>query len=390
MRFKWLLVAASSTLTAAIAMNCGVGDGSQFDDEGDSSGNGGAAGSSSSFNPTESGSGGGSSCSDPDCLGDTPQGQCDGALQIASSDAIDGARAMGLCQVSDGTTWGIVNAAWVRADGQPLTGGDQGPLGSGTTLDIGKGILNRFGNSIMPREGTQMLAISSGSARNPGEPSYQQPGDPPASFDPFTSGNWKDSATHGAPAGYPRDSPSCPGVTSGDPYDSAGLRVTIKTPRDARSFKFEFNFYTYEYPDYTCSTFNDFFVAMMTPQPPGLMDGNISFDEQGNNISVNAGFLQVCNPCVAGGKTFDCPLGYGEMAGTGFETNTNTDTCGISGSAATSWLATTAPIESPGQEITLHFAVWDSGDGVLDSTVLIDTFTFEIEEGEVGTIPLPQ
>jgi hypothetical protein len=305
---------------------------------------------------------------------------------------MDGARAMGLCAVSDGTSWGVVSAEWVRSDGQPLTGGDGGFLGSGTTLDIGKGILNNFGSNVTPREGTQMLAISSGSARNPNESGYQQPGAPPPLDILSPAGNWKDSTAHGAPAGYPKEAPSCTNQANptGEPYDSAGLRVTIKTPKDANSFKFEFNFFTYEYPDYICSQFNDFFVALMSPRPSGVMDDNISFDEQGNNISVNAGFLQVCNPCSTNGKTFDCPLGYGELMGTGFETNTGTDQCGIQGSAATSWLVTTAPIENPGEEITLHFAVWDSADGWLDSTVLIDNFTFEVEEGEVGTIPLPQ
>jgi hypothetical protein len=169
-----------------------------------------------------------------------------------------------------------------------------------------------------------------------------------------------------------------------------GLRLKIFTPIDAKSFTFDFNFYTYEYPDYICSEYNDFFVAMHSPQLAGLQDGNISFDGQGNTISVNAGFLQACNPCNAGGKNFTCPLGYGEILGTGFETNTSYFNCmGMQGSAATSWLVTTAPVASPGAEITLHFAIWDSGDGVLDSTVLIDNFRFELKEGEVGTAPVP-
>lgn len=395
MRLNWIITVGSMTAAAMFAMNCGVDGSSQFDDE-DGSGPGSGAGSSvgGSFNPTNSGGGETTYCEDPDCLGSTPQGGCDGPLQLASGDAMDGAKAIGLCAVSDGTSWGVVSAEWVRSDGQPLTGGDGGALSNGTSLPDGKGILNSFGSGVSPREGTQMLAISSGSARNPGEPNYMQPGVPPAQWqsDPFgPKGNWKDSVIHGAPPGYPKEAPSCPpGTQTGDPYDSAGLRVVIKTPKDARSFKFELSFYTYEYPDYVCDAYNDFFVAMMTPQPAGSPDGNISFDSMGNNISVNAGFLQVCNPCTTPSKTFDCPLGAGELSGTGFDTNFNTDTCGISGSAATSWLETTAPVESPGDEITLHFAVWDSGDGWLDSTVLIDNFTFEREDGEVGTIPLPQ
>ena len=42
----------------------------------------------------------------------------------------------------------------------------------------------------------------------------------------------------------------------------------------------------------------------MEPYPQGQMDGNISFDELGNPISVNNAFLDVCGcpdgpPCLA-------------------------------------------------------------------------------------------
>ena len=40
---------------------------------------------------------------------------------------------------------------------------------------------------------------------------------------------------------------------------------------------------------------------------------------------------------------------------------------------ATGWLTTQAPI-APGETFTLEFMIWDAGDGVLDSSVLIDNF----------------
>jgi hypothetical protein len=159
--------------------------------------------------------------------------------------------------------------------------------------------------------------------------------------------------------------------------------VTIKTPTNAKSFNFNLNFYTYEFPIYICSQYNDFFVAMLSPLPSGQVDGNISFDSQGNTISVNAGFLEVCYPQMAGNKNFPCLLGPSELAGTGFDSQPN-------GSAATSWLQTTSPVASPGEEISLMFAIWDSGDGVLDSTVLLDNFAFEVEEAPTATVPIPE
>ncbi len=374
------LFACASVLTLAFApTSCGVGGGSQFGDDDDSGSGSGTGGAGGGLTISSSNAGGsGNFCTEPGCVGNEPQGDCDTGIAIDPSEGMDGARAMGLCKQASGDSWGVVSAEWLRADGQPLAGGSPGSIES-TDLSKGKGVLPSFGNAVTPREGAAMLALSSGSARAPGNPDYVDPG-----------GNWKDTTPHGAPPGYPKESPACPGVTTGSPYDSAGLKLVIKTPLDAKSFTFDFNFYTYEYPDYICDQYNDYFVAMLSPTPMGLPDGNISFDEQGNTISVNAGFLQACQPCNTGGKNFTCPLGYGEILGTGFDSNSFTLNCGIQGSAGTSWLTTTAPVENPGENIELFFAIWDSGDGVLDSTVLIDNFRFELTEGEVGTIPTPK
>jgi hypothetical protein len=300
----------------------------------------------------------GPACTDPSCVGNTPQGNCDQGLDIVGTNAMDGARAIGLCKFYEEGSWGVKGAAWVRSDGQPLTG---------ALLD-GKGVLDQFG-SITPREGNSMLVISSGIARAPGDPGYVE-GTGYAKMDEFFD------PPHGAPPGYPKESPSCPGVITGEPYDSAGLRLTIQTPTDAKSLTYDFNFYTYEFPTFICTEWNDFFVAMMNPKVAALPDGNISFDSQGNTISVNAGFLQVCTAQVAGNKQFDCPLGPGELNGTGFETH-----------AATSWLTTSAPIENPGGEITLDFLIWDSGDTIYDSTTLIDNFRFDLDETTTVTEP---
>ena len=176
--------------------------------------------------------------------------------------------------------------------------------------------------------------------------------------------------------GTPRSRRRAQASKTGPPHDSAGLELRIKTPLDGLSFSYNLKFYTSEFPNYICSVFNDFFVALMTPVPMGLPDGNISFDSMGNNISVNAGFLDVCSPQMAGGKNFACPAGTAELSGTGYE-----------GGAGTGWLVTTAPIEAPGEEITLRFAIWDSQDAQLDSIILLDNFVFEQGEAEVGTVP---
>jgi hypothetical protein len=305
---------------------------------------------------------------DEDCNGtpDDTVAQCDGSLAMDSTDPLDAVRAMELCTMQAGDSWGVVSAEYNYVDGTTATADD---------FDLGHGILDDFGDVVLPEGGQQLFAISSGTARDATDSGWQDP-----------SGFDKAYSTGAAP-GFPKESPACPGITTGEANDSIHLRVRIKTPTNAKSFRYSVNMYTWEYPNFICSTFNDFVTAIMIPAPSAQADttcdslpcGNISFDAQGNPLSVNAGFLEVCEPGEYGGKTFDCNQGTEALGGTGFE-----------GHAATGWLQTKAPVEDPGNEIVLEFGAWDSGDGILDTTGLFDAFEWDLEETVVVTDPSPQ
>ena len=297
---------------------------------------------------------------DEDCDG-TPDNEptdCDTNLAMAGTDPLDGAKALGLCKkATSKEMWGVVEATWVKPDGSPQS------------EPLGHGILPKLGVNAA-QAGKTMLAISSGSARDPLDPGYH-----PVS-------GWSKGYTTGAPAGYPKASTSCAGTGFGGfaqgQHDGAALKVKIRVPSNAKSFKFQQNFFTYEFPAFICSDYNDFYVAIMDPKPPSLPDGNIAFDQDGNPISVNNSLLQVCKPQSAGGKSFNCPLNDSTLAGTGFE-----------GHAATGWLTTTAPVDTVrGKEITLMWTVWDQGDGILDSTALVDDFQWSLDAAN-GTQTLP-
>lgn len=353
------------------------GSGASSGDDGDGVKAGSPASTSGGFitgGDANGSTGAGVACASDECITDADQMPCDSGLAVDSADAMDAAKAIGLCKQSNGTGWGVTSAAYTTSDGQPLTG----------VFAAGRGILPRFGSAITPREGATMLALSSGAGRNPGDPGYQSP----------SGYNKAPSSPQSWPSGFTlQESPACPGTMTGAPYDSAMLELKIKTPTNAKSFTYNLDFYTFEFPNYICSTFNDYFVALMTPPPPGSIQGNISFDANNNFISVNAGFLTVCESQVASNfQSFPCALGPGELAGTGFDEQTlNIATFEQTlNSAATSWLQTSAPIETPGSEITLRFAIWDSGDADLDSTILIDNFKFSFEEGTTETTPVPQ
>ncbi|NUQ74230.1 MAG: hypothetical protein HUU21_11795 [Polyangiaceae bacterium] len=301
---------------------------------------------------------------DDDCNGakdDNPT-LCDGALPLDASNPQDAAKAMGLCKMQGGDPerWGLISAQYILADGTPFF---EDP--------VSYGIVSKFGLNVNPQEGKQMLVLSSGAARNPTDPGYGSPS------------GYSKGYSSGTPSGYPKESPSCPGVQTGIPYDSVGLRIQVKTPTNAKSLRFNLNFYTYEFPNFICSSYNDFMVAMLSPIPAGAPDGNISYDSKGNTISVNAGFLRACHAQDASnGVFFPCDLGPGELAGTGFDDGTN--------SAGTSWLQTSAALADPGSIIELDFAIWDSGDGILDSTVLLDNFGFVVNETPTETIPVAE
>jgi hypothetical protein len=107
-------------------------------------------------------------------------------------------------------------------------------------------------------------------------------------------------------------------------------------------------------------------------------------------VSVNNAFVDVCAcpgqgpPCNAGGKMFACALGDSGLMGTGF----GPDTAG-SDHASTGWLSTKAPVKG-GETITIRWTVYDSGDGVLDTTTLVDNWQWIANGGtvSVGTDPI--
>jgi hypothetical protein len=285
---------------------------------------------------------------DDDCDGtiDNPISACDGALTLDSNDPADAAKAIGICvEARDATDWGLVSAAWVMADGSPPPTDPR----LANRFHLGHGLLADFGPNIPVLEGSRFLGISSGTGRSPTDPGYIHPG----GFDKGFVGSF--------PEGFPQATPGCP--TPGELHDPVGLEVTLRVPQNADGFSFRFKFYTVDYPVYVCSTFVDQFVAMLSPFLGDPLPTNIAFDASSNPLNANSPeFITVCTAGVAGGIEYSCPDGIGELLGTGYE--------GFGGSL---WLTITAPV-APGSEITLRFAIYDSGDGILDATALIDDF----------------
>ena len=147
-----------------------------------------------------------------------------------------------------------------------------------------------------------------------------------------------------------------------DANDYTEVRIDVTVPENVASLSYSFAFMSTEWPTFVGLSYNDMFVAWLESE---TWTGNISFDENGSPISVNATFLDLQ----------DESSDLAEFEGT----------C-MSGHASTSWLQSTAPVK-PGDEITLIFAIFDMSDSIFDSFVLIDDIDWGCEDGAPETTP---
>ena len=302
---------------------------------------------------------------DNDCNGlvDEPPVECDKGLLLDTHDGLDLARSLGLCQTTaagakgKARTWGVIQAGLTTSDGK------------GAPLPRQWGVQRTFGDAVKARAGESMVALSNGVARTPGQPLYV----------PLPKGVDSTGNASAAPDGWPRNTKGCPASTKHFAFDSVALDLTIRVPTNVRSFHFDFDFYTSEYVEYVCQAYNDTFVALLdgkTALDPAAA-GNISFDGDGDPVNVNSGFFQACAPDSWLGRSFDCPLGVGELKGTGFDA-VSSSLGKPAQNGATSWLRTTQSVV-PGDEVRLRLMIWNTGDHWLPSTVLLDAFTWSAD-----------
>jgi hypothetical protein len=153
-------------------------------------------------------------------------------------------------------------------------------------------------------------------------------------------------------------------------YDYGEMRLTTTVPVGTFGFTFDFAMFSTEYPVYYQSSVNDMYIAWLESEQ---WTGNVSFDDMGNAMSLNAGFFDykdAPNP-------FDCPAPCEapELQGTAME-----------GHAGTRWLTTTAGV-TPGEQIELVLGVFDLSDSILDTVVILDNFQWACEGGAPVTIP---
>ncbi len=378
---------------------------------GDGSSSGGAAASQGPFG---GGDGGGTTSSGKPCIPDpanydVPGNNCDddgdGKIDnpptcddglAVTGDAEAVAKAIGICTKASDKGYGLVSATFTRGYNR-----------NDAPHDEQHGILPKFGNVIKPREGKSLAVLSTGFGRE-----YDGNGNEPFGgvvdddfFGPTYNGkDWynfgrstNNKPGNGTPPpGFPKAASGCKQLNVVN--DVINLKLELKAPPNASGIRFDFNFYSGEWPAYICSPFNDGFIAYLTAK--GFNNGqadNVSFDKDNNPVSVNNGFFDRCTPgsqtgCAPDSQnraTAACPGGVAELGGTGFGIDGQWCSPYPAGSnavttngGATGWLTSQAPVQA-GETFTLELMIWDTGDAVLDSSVLIDNFTWA--EGEVTT-----
>jgi hypothetical protein len=144
-------------------------------------------------------------------------------------------------------------------------------------------------------------------------------------------------------------------------WDYAELRVGLTVPDHTYGLAFDFAFMTVEWPSFVGGGFNDMFVAWLESES---WTGNVSFDDTGSPVTVNAGFT-------------DYTGDDDELQGFAMQ-----------GHAGTRWLTTAFGL-TPGESIQLVLAVFDLSDGSHDSVVLLDSFRWTCTGTPPTTEPVP-
>jgi hypothetical protein len=280
---------------------------------------------------------------DDNCNGQTDEAivPCDGSA-LGNKDAMSLAAALGLCDLRF-----LISAEM------------KGPSDTRARDVVGK-----FGG-FQKMEGSAMVLLSTGIAADANGAGYVRP----------QIGTTLDQANT-----VPNPDLTLPGVAgcgSSQPAtvnDYTELAVKLRVPMNVRSLTFQLQFFTTEYPEFVCTAWNDELLVELESQKSGGAISNISFDSAKNPITVNNGFFTICTNDTAKPQTQHCTQSVDLLAGTGYDEILMSKPIG----GSTGWLRTSAPV-IPGDEITLHFMIFDEGDHIYDSAALLDNFAWSVD-----------
>jgi hypothetical protein len=270
----------------------------------------------------------------------------------------------------------------------PDTVVDQGyasPTGSATTGTYAA--VNHFGdtsNGLAPKLGDSYALVASGPATGTEHSEDVGGGSVP---DPWANDEYADAQT----------------------FNNMEWTLTLTAPPEAHGFGLKYVFLSEEYDDYIGTTYNDkFYVFLEAGSTNGGARSIINFTgcrnpdqyydfqcgagqtgcAEGDRycyIAINSAFSDCCwyNGCPDGTSA---QVGT-KIDGTGYECATSPMDDGSAKGSSTGWLQTTWPI-LPDETFTITFHIHDTGDGVLDSEVILDSFQFLYDSTVPETTPV--
>jgi hypothetical protein len=330
---------------------------------------------------------------DDDCDGniDNPLALCDAGLTVNNGTPGDYAKAIDLCQTTTlnpplaQKKWGVINS-WLRLAND-----------AGAPSTSSRSIRPQFGTNIAPQEGQRIAVFSTGAASYPGAPAPNY-----VAFQQGLNTNTQSAAPADWVAANGGSFPNAPGcaIAGGTTaYNPVMFKVQVRVPTNANSFSVKMYFFSAEYPEYTCTAFNDFFVTLVnSTDPENPADKNIAIYQSGNNtwpVGVNlvkaaSGLFSQClngtiSQCGVPSAYNGC-VGSTELVGTGF--NVNASACGYNGytGGGTGWLTMSGNV-TPGEIMDIRFVIWDTADQFWDSVVLLDDWQWSVQASEPGVTP---
>ncbi|HVK86357.1 MAG TPA: choice-of-anchor L domain-containing protein [Kofleriaceae bacterium] len=341
---------------------------------------------------------------DDDCNGvvDDTVLLCDQGIASNTQDPLEFARAIDICQTATETDgrWGVISGSLTLTDG------------TGVPDPEAHAVRGTFGTGTLPQGGVNLAILSTGGAAakndmNPGFHDwggYSHVGTQTCDFTPNTQCAPFPADFFSANNNQLPNAPGCPDPFGSQANDPVMLTLRIRVPTNAKSFRLATNFFSAEFPEYTCSAYNDFFVVLLDStydgSPPNPTDKNLAFYQpMGGTTKVpvgvnlghgNTGLFTQCKNgetgCSGQPDSISTCVATNQLTGTGFDDpdEFNCDPDSVVG-GATGWLVTSGNVK-PGEIITLRIAIWDTSDHVLDSLAVIDGFQWSVDVAQPGTV----
>jgi len=333
---------------------------------------------------------------DDNCDGqlDEVEVACDGGLKSGSAVGMDYAQALDLCKATEESpadpkdrSWGVISAKFSLADGK------------GSPAAASRSIRGDFGAVIKPQKHNSMVVLSSGHAADASDI------DPV--FAAFEQGQNMNTTSPppadwlAANAGKIPNPPGCPAPQVPAANDPVMLTLRLRVPTNAKSFAAKMYFFSAEYPEYVCSQYNDFFVALVDSKAAGNpADKNVAVFDDGktqwpigvNLVKVADGLFTQCEGGTVGCKgvagVYNGCKAVNELTGTGFDAfdaSACTQAQKFAG-GGTGWLTLRGNV-FPGEVMEIRLAVWDAGGHIFDSLVLLDAWEWSLDAAEPGVTP---